>query len=351
MRFTLLFIVLTCTLSVSAYENPFNSDNWWAKIPLEHEPVYTNKEEIDTSIIIISNRIMLKDTSRYMCEYKGRGTLRYFFVYAYQGKWHVLLTSGIQDALQHIPNLNKDWVVYTEGMGKIFPTNIHRSMMMASQYNVNVISLDYPSITTTKTMLGNYFFAIKNARNVYEDFYPVINEIKQLKEDNQLGTKKLTLFFHSMGNYVLREIAKRKYLDNINDTKWVDNIILNAACVPEKDHADWLSKVWFAERIYVQYNPKDKVLKGATLAGLTKQLGRNVEYPIVTKATYINFNTAIAERHSNFLNLYGRMPVTPVVKQHYHTLIHGQEADLSNEKIYATSPYQNIGMCILSKEN
>src|SRR5690606_7495667 len=123
----------------------------------------------------------------------------------------------------------------------------------SSQHNVNVIMLDYPSITTTKKNLGNYLFAIKNARRNYIDYAPVLATIKTYKRSGKMGTGNITLFFHSMGNYLLRQTVKKKKLAPLNDVVWVDNLVLNAPCVPQTNHAKWLNRIAFAENIYVHY--------------------------------------------------------------------------------------------------
>ncbi len=347
MRYICLFLFIILAKSVFAFDDNFNSDEWWARLPIEHQPVYNNIQEIDTSIIVITNRILLADTNRYMSEYKGKGELHYLFVYTYKGQWHVLLQKNLSDALNKTPDLNNDWVIYTEGMGKIFTSGVNRGMMMSSQYNVNVMLLDYPSITTTKSMIGNYFFAIKNARHAYEDFYPVIKNVKSLKESGQFGEGNLSLFFHSMGNYLLREIAKRELLQSINTTKWVDNLIINAACIAEQDHADWLSNIKFADNIYIQYNPKDKVLKGAEIAALCKQLGRYPQYPIVTKAHYVNFNDVAGEGHSYFLSIQGRTVITDAAYQYYNVILHGEEVNLADSNHFKISDHKQIGVSAL----
>lgn len=343
-RILVILIFIVGTTHQVVHSNPFNSKDWWSRLVYEQT---ANEQEIaatDTSIIVVSNRYKTDDPLRFMSETTGDGTMMYFFVYAHGGQWHVLQTEGLDEAISYIPNKHKDMVVYTEGMGKIFTSELDRGMMMASQYNVNVIMLDYPSITTTKSLLGNYKFSIRNARHAYKYHLPVLEQIKEDKLSGELGDGKLTLFFHSMGNYLIEEIFLHDKEKPLNDTKWVDNLMLNASCIPERKHADWLADVRFAKNIYVEYNTEDHVLKGAMLASFKRQLGNGPRYPIVTAAHYANFHSIVGEGHSYFLNLAGREHIHEIAKAYYSMALHGHKVDFNelhemSEKYYGASVY------------
>src|SRR5690606_19225388 len=120
-------------------------------------------------LIVVSNRVMDKSNFRYLPEKRDGKQIRYFVVYSRKGNWLVQPVSSLKQAVSLMPDKNKDWLVYTEGMGKFFTSDVDRGMTMAAQYDVNVILLDYPSITAHKKRLGNYFFAKKNAAIAYKD--------------------------------------------------------------------------------------------------------------------------------------------------------------------------------------
>lgn len=343
-RLLIVILILIAINDVvkSKDNNPFNTKDWWSRLVYEDELSIDNTRNIDTSIVVVTNRSKLDDELRFMSEETGNGELIYLYVYAHKGQWHVLETEDLEEALSYIPDINRNWVVYTEGMGKIFPSELNRGMMMTSQYNINVLMLDYPSITTTKGSLGNYYFAISHARACYKNHQPVLVNIKALKEAGELGTGKLSLFFHSMGNYLLKEIVEHDMLKPLNDNKWVDNVILNSACVDADDHSDWLRYVFFAERIYVHYNSQDRVLKGASIAAFERQLGKGPGYPLVANAQYFNFNDLVGRGHSYFLNLQGRKPVNKDVKGHYGHALHGEELYLNNPYMYRQSKHSDV---------
>ncbi len=334
-------------ISLPAYsqEYPFNKEAWWARLVFEKN-YKTDLSKVDTSIVVVTNRFVTKDSLRFMSEIRGEGELLYFFVYAHAGRWHVLQVANLEKAIGLVPHKNKDWVVYTEGMGKIFTAEVNRGMMMASQHDVNVIMLDYPSITTTKKQLGNYLFAISNARQTYKDYVPVLDTIQAYKLSGRMGNGNLSLFFHSMGNYLLRQTVKKKKLEPLNDVVWVDNIVLNAPCVPQARHAKWLNKVVFAENIYVQYNPEDKTLFWPELINKKRQLGRRLRRPLSPNAHYVNFNKLVGEEHSYFITLRQKQPIPKEVWNYYNTVLHGRQVDFNHGK-YSTSAYNGIGYDML----
>lgn len=338
----LLIAILLFYNPAYGIDYPYNDTAWWQRVVFEETPVFKNSGEIDTSIVVATNRRRTNDQLRFMSEETGDGAILYFFVYAYHGKWHALKTPDLTTAVQYTPEKNSDWVVYTEGMGKIFTAELYRGMMMTSQYKVNVIMLDYPSITTTKRALGNYLFSMANARAAYKYHVPVLEKIKQMKSSGKLGTGHLSLFFHSMGNYLAREMVKQNMTGNLCGNVWVDNIILNAACVPQRKHSDWLGRLSFARNIYIQYNPEDRTLSLPELLNKKKQLGRRVKKPVDSKAQYVNFHNKVGNGHSYFLTLRGREPIEPKVWDYYNTILHGGNINFRNGK-YEVSDYRGIG--------
>lgn len=343
-----LFFVTLLLLSFNAIAQPefFNTEEFWKTLQLDSS-MQTAPANIQTGIIVVSSHSKANDKLRFMSEHRCTDSLSYFFVYDHQNKWHVLPVKNMSEALTYIPHKKRDWVVYTEGMGKIFTSDLDRGMRLAQQYKVNVVMFDYPSITTTKGKLGNYRFAIHNARQCYKDFVPVLDTIKHLHVQNRMGSGDVSLFFHSMGNNLIRKIVRKKKLDPLNDAVWVSNIILNAPCVYQRGHSKWLCKIKFAKAIYVHYNPEDHVLEGAHLISFHKQLGEKVRKPVCNKAIYINFNTLAGEEHSNFLTLEGRTQTRPAAYAHYNLLFHGDTVQLNNPKLYQPSVYRGIGWDIL----
>jgi hypothetical protein len=317
-----------------------NDEQAWKRLKLVENisPVEIASINADTTIVVASNRLMLKDSLRFMSEDLEKNGNHYFFLYVKNGIWHLVPTASLYEALQYVPDKNKDWLVYTEGMGKVFTGSLYRGVRVSAYYNVNVLMLDYPSIHPDKRSLGNYSFAINNAREAYKSFAPVIDTIKILREQLNMGHGSLSFFFHSMGNNLMKELVVKKKINNYNDNTWVDNIILNAPCVQQKKHKSWVEQIKFARNIYVHYNPEDRTLGLAQLASFKKQLGKNLKAPLASNAIYINFNSVAGNAHSNFLPFQSKsLPDVPEMHEHYKLLFHGESVLPARSSAYYPS--------------
>jgi hypothetical protein len=167
-----------------------------------------------------------------------------------------------------------------------------------------------------------------------------------LRREGLAGAGALSMFFHSMGNNVIRRIAQSSaYLHHFNDTIWVDNIILNAPCVPRRGSHRWIDSIRFAKSKIVHYNPYDMTLKWARIAGFRGVLGERPRKPLAATATYINFNPLCGAGHSNFLHLRNRGAAPGFAVAHYSRLFHGKS--VPDTSLYRKSAYRNIGLDIL----
>lgn len=325
----------------------FNSPDQWANAPLDSS-LTISPSQVDTCIIVASNRKLDRQDMRYMTEVRDEGKIAYYFVYVSNGLWHVLPVSSLEQAVNYMPNKNRDWTVYTEGMGKTFIGDLDRGIRLAAYYRLNVLLLDYPSISSHKKNLGNYIFAKRNASEAYHEFFPVLDTVKQLKLSGKMGDGCFTLFFHSMGNKVMRQIARHDdKLQSLNDKIWVNNLVLNAPCVPERGHKKWLEKIHFAKSVYVDYNPDDRTLYWAHVVSFKKQLGEKLRKPLTPGAYYINFASVAGQGHSNFLPLPVHAQVADEAISYYRQVLHGNILPLANEARFKPSTYFGMGWDIV----
>jgi len=347
----LLFLPFLATAQKDVIDS-MNTDSFWQKIAFKDYKTerLLNKKialpKADTMFMVASNRATQFGQTRFMSEERGDDHLNYFLVFLQNGQWNVWRTS-FKTAMAAMNSKNRDWVVYTEGFGKIFTTGIYRGLKMTMQYGVNVLYLDYPSFSTSKKMMGNYYFALDNAKQSGEDFAPVFDTLKLYREAGKMGTGNLTLFFHSMGNNMIREMVQQDKIAAINNAKWVDNIVLNSACVPQKGHAVWVDQIGFADRIYINYNPKDATLSGAHFMSLKTQLGQAQANDRSKRAVYVNFNTLCNRNHSNFLSLLAHKPVSPAAIAYYDILFHGNCVTLDDGKCFKANRIRKMDYTIL----
>lgn len=348
----LLFLLLVPALAAAQKGKPhygsfFNSDSFWHT--LVQEPPLAGSEACipEPAIIVASNRKPAPGALRFMSEARDEDSLRFYFVFARGGKWHVARVPGLRAAVAQMRcdggRRNRDWVIYTEGMGKVFTTDLNRAFSMAQLYGVNVLLLDYPSIRSDRGSLRNFYFARASAKQAACDFLPVLDSFRRLRSEGLTGNGRLTLFFHSLGNQVMRELALGKGLACLNDGVWADNLVLNAPCVPRRHAAEWIDRIGFARRIFIHYNPHDATLKWARIAGFHGILGERPKRPLSRRAQYVNFNLLCDGGHSNFLSLHGRAPAKPEAIDYYRVVLHGEAPDPKVFTNLKRSCYYGIG--------
>lgn len=335
----LAILILCCAMTVRAdrisrYYDFFNTDAFWQRLTPEPAGTQLPVSARDTCILIASNRASSVDPLRFMSEERGDGNLRYFIVHSGGGKWHVQPCPTLRDGVLALKQRSmKPWVVYTEGMGKIWTSDLDRGMRLAGQYGVNVLLLDYPSIHTGYGGYKNYRFAWNNSTSMYKDFVPVFDSLYVLRQ-HLLKNVPLSMFFHSMGDNLARKLIQKNKLSQLPVAGWVDNVILNSACVPRRGSKRWTDSLTLAKRVYVNFNPEDRTLKLAGIAGFRGILGLGPKKHISHRAAYINFNTVAGNGHSNFLGLHGRPDPPAAAFAHYTPLFNGKAAPLSDTSRY-----------------
>jgi hypothetical protein len=347
------FFITLLLLSISSYAQDyisyFNQEDFWKSIVVDKPGTRPTFNSSDTVIIVASNRRPVWGSVRFMSELSDRDSVRYFVVYTRHNTWHVLNRTSLTEAISTLPERNRDWVVYTEGMGKVFTADLDRGIRLAGQYGVNVLLLDYPSIHSGYKSYRNYLYAYSNSIISYKSFVPTLDSFKMLRMQHKAGEGHLTLFFHSMGNNLIRKIEQSRISKKYNDVVWVDNVLLNAPCVPRRRSKQWIDNIHFARRVYVHYNPYDQTLKWARVAGFRQVLGEHAKKQVSKNATYINFNPLCGSGHSNFMQLYGRSPARPEAVAHYSKLFHGEDVNVKDSLSYRKSAYRGVGWDIMPR--
>lgn len=335
MKRLLFLLCITITLGAHAQLSQYNSNAYWANFRFQTD---TAKPALtDTCLIFVSNRHLNKDSLRFVDEFVDTAGLKYFFLQKSAGKWNVFQMPTLSDAMHLLPE-KRDIVVYTEGMGKIFTTNVERALLMRLQYHVNVIMFDYASINTTYRPARNFNFARSNARMSAPHYFRLLTTIQQARQNKEdwIDQIKVTTFCHSMGNIILMEMMKSQPFEQLNDSPFLDNVVINAACVPSKRHHQWVENIRFANKVYIHYNRSDWQLKGAHLLTFRRQLGEKLTRSLAKNASYINFHDQVGRQHSYFLNFpQNDYRMTTEMKDYFVQLFGGNTAVLEEENTLA----------------
>ncbi len=347
MKRFLIALLLIVNVVTALAQNPYNSNESWSRFALQPE-TFKPFLHSDTCLVFVTNRYIHADSLRFVDEFLDTASLKYFFLEKLGGKWNVYKAGTLKEAMDHLPQ-KKDIVVYAEGMGKIFTSNVERAQLMSSQYNVNVVMFDYASINTTYKPSRNFKFARNNARLSARQYLSLLQAIKDAKQRQEewITGVKLTTFYHSMGNIILEQMMLHHDISSINQEPFVDNLVINAACVPAKHHSEWVEQIKFARQVYVHYNRRDLQLKGAHLLTMRKQLGeRTNKKHRADNAVYINFHDMVGWQHSYFMNFpYNEFKLSPAMVAYFSRLFNGQGIS-SNEAIslLATQKQSNVRM-------
>ncbi|RAJ10421.1 alpha/beta hydrolase family protein DUF900 [Chitinophaga skermanii] len=302
----------------------YNSRAYWSKFQLQPENA---KPKIisDTCMVFVSNRHFQPDSARFLDEFVDTLHLNYFFLQKQDTNWLVYRTPSLNDAMLLMPH-QKDIVVYAEGMGKIFTSNVDRAYLLTSQYSVNVIMFDYSSINSTYKPKRNFAFAQENARMSAKQYLQLLHMLQEgrAQQASWLGHANITLFYHSMGNIILKNMMQTKGIELLNQQPFIDNLVINAACVPQKKHAKWVEKIDFAKHVIVHYNPRDIQLKGAHLLMRRRLLGENLFSHLANNATYVNFRPLANWKHTYFMNFpHEKFKLSPSMHGYFAKLFGG----------------------------
>jgi hypothetical protein len=331
MKRLMILLLVILSSEARAQLSFYNSDAYWSNFCLQSscaEPSVT-----DTCLVFVSNRHLRPDSLRFVDEYVDTAGLKYFFLQKQEGVWNVYQAPSLSDAMHLLPE-KRDIVVYAEGMGKIFTTNVERALLMRSQYHVNVVMFDYSSINTTYKPSRNFKFARNNAKLSAPHYFQLLKTLQQARLNNEDWVQhvKISTFYHSMGNIIIREMMRSGHYEELNDHPFIDNLVLNAACVPQRGHKDWVEHIRFANNVYIHYNRMDIQLKGAHLLTFTRQLGEKVRGHRAANATYVNFHKQVGHQHSYFLNFpQNEYKMTDEMKAYFNQLFSGNTASLKGK--------------------
>ncbi len=291
----------------------------WSKMTL-NKNYRANKE--DTCVFVVSTRHYndtLKEFVDY--DYDTTGTLKYFAVYFRGSQWTAVPYSDLE-ALLDLKTGFKHFVIFTEGLGKTFTSGIDRATRLERIYDIDELFFDWPTQRPYMTSGKNFRTTYRVSREVAKPYARFLEEFQSYKEAHRSKFKITTLMFHSMGNLVLMYDLKNDLFKNIKPGL-VDNVILNAACVPQRKHASWLSKLSFSKQIFVTINKRDRNLNGARLALFRHILGEKVKKPLVPGVHYVSFSKVL-EREHNYYLIRPLLQQKPYLKTFYADIFAGK---------------------------
>lgn len=283
--------------------------------------------ENDTCLFVISTRNYndsLKEFVDY--DYDTTGTLKYFAVYYKGNNWTAVPYSSLAELL-NLKSYYKNLVVFTEGLGKTFTSGVDRATKVMRTYGVDELFFDWPTDRPYMRSGKNIKVTCYVAPKVAVPYVQFLEEFQTYKINHPEKFKVVTLFFHSMGNLLLMYNLQNDRFKNISPNL-VNTVVLNAACVNQTHHKEWLDKLTFANRIYLTINDKDRNLRGASIIFGDHQLGEKPKKEFCEKAKYVNFSKVLDKEH-NYYVMQPLLNEKPFLQQFYANIFEDKVPELN----------------------
>lgn len=276
----------------------------------------------DSCLFVVSTRNYNETKHEFVdYDYDTTGTLKYFAVYYHSNNWVVVPHTSLEE-LFNLKESFKNLVVFTEGLGKTFTSGIDKATQMMRLYNVDELFFDWPTERPYMKPGKNIKTTCQVAPLVSKSFAAFILEFQTYKTQHAEKFKTTTLLNHSMGNLLLMYDLQNDYLKTIQSVLF-DNVIVNAACVNQKNHKVWLDKLSFSKNIYLTINDKDRNLRGARILFKARQLGESPQPEFCKNVSYIDFSEVLNIEHNYFL-MAALLKQKPYLKTFYADIFVGK---------------------------
>ncbi|MFH0759479.1 MAG: alpha/beta hydrolase [Bacteroidota bacterium] len=242
------------------------------------------------------------------------------------GAWQLYPVDHLTSGLKMIDD-GRDILLFVHGHGKSMPLVLTRANQIRELYGVSLVVFDWPSYNS------NFNKSLTRVRLCGENFYNLLLQLSQYRQQEMETDQHLSLLMHSLGNYYLTHLVVNGNNQYMKE-KIFDNIIMNAAAVRSKEHGEVISQVRIQDQLYVVYNNRDKVLRGAHLLTSGKMLGNQAMEPLADNATYVDFSMVAGTQHTYFAGYHQFEYDLPAFNHFYHDAFHGREADFSNASMF-----------------
>jgi len=294
--------------------------------------VVTNRmiDTVENSMLIFTNKVDI-----------ARG-LKFLKITFTNDEWFAESYENLEELLAN-PAPYSDWAVWVHGDGQSFLLSMKRALEIQYLHKVNFIVFAWPTQAPDKGPIANFKNSRGNALQTVPDLHELFKELQEYrnKDNNQLKDANLSIFFHSLGNYLLENAVEKGALKDI-EKGFFDNLMINEAAVESKDHNKWVEQLDVQKRIYIAYNDEDVNLEGLrVLSSLGVQLGERPLQPLAENAVYVDFTEAVGFRiktgatHSYYYDLMTE--ISPNIREFYRELFHGRQINFEDQTRFETT--------------
>ncbi len=306
-------------------------------------------EEYHPAVFVVTNRLLADDGQGrriFTNEVDTASPLKYMKVTFQDDEWFSEAYSSLDEMLAQ-PAPYSDWAVWAHGDGQSFLLSMKRALEIQHLHEVNFIVFSWPTQAPDKGPIGNFKNSRENAHMTVPYLRGICMELQayRAKQENRMQGENLSIFFHSLANYLLQLSIEQGVLDNIEQGLF-DNLILNAPAVASQGHNQWVDRLDIQERIFIAFNDEDINLEGLRVfSSLGVQLGERPLNPLAENAVYVDFTKAVGSRaktgatHSYYYDLMTEL--SPNIREFYRDLFHGRKINFHNPgKFFVTDEKQ-----------
>jgi hypothetical protein len=313
------------------------------------ETIYLSEiPDPQNKIAVVTNRSVLNlnnDSIIFGSSLDLEGHASYLTASYTESEWHYARNNSLKGLLNQ-DFKHENWVIFVHGDGKDLKSAIKRAKEIEELHQVNVLAYAWPSRNPDLGAINNFKNSYANVEKATQHFSEFLSKIAQLRkiETSAISSGNLSMFFHSLGNYYLENLVKNKLHENFEEP-FIDNLIINAAAVDQKDHDKWIEQLNFQKHIYINSNGKDMNLIGLRIFSSKKmQLGEDPEMPFASNASYVSFTEAVGASlppgpsHSYFFASVTKE--SDRIKTYYTTILNGYLVDFEDQDMfYGNSEY------------
>ena len=296
------------------------------------------------SVLIVTNRVInTTEAGGIVFTNKVDTTrgLKFYKVSFENDEWDGVEYDNFNDLLENQAPYH-DWAVWVHGDGQSFLLSMKRALEIQYLHKINLIVFSWPTKAADKGPVDNFKNSLANAGLTVPHLGEMCRILQDYRETdgNRMEHENLSIFFHSLGNYLLKLTIEAGAFQQISPGLF-DNLVINSAATDSEGHHQWTEKLGLQKRIYIIYNGGDKNLRGLrVLTSYGMQLGEYPLPPYAGNAIYIDFSVAVGRRFSAGAThsfYYARVPErSQKIRQFYTDIFHGREIDPDDPERFDT---------------
>ncbi|MEO0535527.1 MAG: alpha/beta hydrolase [Cyanobacteria bacterium P01_A01_bin.123] len=224
---------------------------------------------------------------------------------AYGGQEMWASEAAFLTAQQRMREIDTNCVFLVHGFNTDFDDALESAYRIQQIYRVEVVLFTWPSN-------GGGISGVASYRDDKRDAALSVNALDRCFEKlthyfdkyAEQCTQKFSLATHSMGNYLLKHLLKSSVYQG--ETLLFDNIVMLAADVNNHDHAQWVDRIQYRNRLFITINEDDSALfasRAKTGEQQRARLGHWLRNLTAKNATYLDFTDAqFIRAHHNYFS-------------------------------------------------